>query len=246
MRDSRRGVSEPTKVEADELVARLLRNAERAREQPQSSETHPRRSADGEAWEIERRLRSARVPDNYRQATWDRVRSRAVRAWCEDLPERLRRPGHFEPTAVDWSKLGHGLLIVGPTGTGKSSAAALAAREVVRIDRNVLWSYVPDLLDRMAMSARERAGEVRMQSGVDLLVWDDFGVRSPAEWEVGFMDQIVEARYQSRRPMIVTTNLTPQDIAADDRLTRIVDRWRDYTAKGVIVLSGESMRGGAR
>jgi len=132
--------------------------------------------------------------------------------------------------------------MVGPTGTGKSSAAALCCRAAVEAGRSVHWAYVPKLADRLAGKAAERAELIRHQESVDLLVWDDFGVRDLADWEIGFLDQIVEARYSRYRPMIVTSNHTPAMLAGDARIGRLVDRWRERTAAALIVLGGASMR----
>lgn len=137
---------------------------------------------------------------------------------------------------------GHGLLIMGPVGTGKSSAAALACRAAALAERDVLWAYVPEMVSRMSTGPRERADIIRAQSGVDLLVWDDFGVTDLADWEVGYLDQIVEARYRNRKPMVVTTNWTPNDLRGDARLARLVDRLGERTASQAVVLSGTSMR----
>ena len=138
--------------------------------------------------------------------------------------------------------VGHGLLIVGPVGTGKSSAAALLCQAAAEIGRKVRWSYVPDLLDGLGSSAKERAQEIRWQEMADLVVWDDFGVRDMADWEIGHLDQIVENRYRSRRPMVVTTNLRPEDLREDERLVRMMDRFRERVCSMGCVLGGTSMR----
>lgn len=188
----------------------------------------------------ERALRLGRVPDVYRSAVWEKVRSPAIREWTFAVHGRTQRKE--DPGPPNWSLLGHGLLIMGPTGTGKSSAAALVAREAVKAGRSVRWSYVPDLVDLMSASPKDRAHEVRMQEAVDLAIWDDFGVRDLADWEIGYLDQIVETRYRARRPMVVTTNWTTSDLTGDVRLSRLVDRWRERTASGEAHLVGESMR----
>lgn len=189
---------------------------------------------------VDRALRLGRVPDLYRSAIWDKVRSPAIREWTIAVQGRTLRKDDIEPT--NWGLLGHGLLIMGPTGTGKSSAAALVAREAVKIRRTVRWSYVPDLVDLLSANPKGRAQEVKMQEAVDLVIWDDFGVRDLADWEIGYLDQIVETRYRTRRPMVVTTNWTGADLTGDARLSRLVDRWRERTCSLTAVLAGDSMR----
>jgi len=183
------------------------------------------------------------VPPAYADADWSRVRDPKVREWALGIDARCRR--RTEGT-MNWALAGRGALMVGPRGTGKSSAAALCCREAVKAGRSVHWSYVPDLCDQLAGKPAERAQLVRHLVHVDLLVFDDFGVRDPADWEIGFLDQIVEGRYRSYRPMIVTSNHTPAMLAADPRMARLVDRWQERTAAALIVLGGASMRANGR
>lgn len=183
-----------------------------------------------------------RVPELYRSAEWDKVRSPAVREWTLTLTSRVKR-AQAQVQDPNWALLGHGLLVTGPVGTGKSSAAALVCTEAARRERTIRWSYVPDLCDAIAQNAAERQKEIRLQANIDLLVWDDFGTRDLADWEVGYLDQIVEARYRARKPMVVTSNWTTADLRTDVRLARMVDRWRERVCSNFVVLTGESMRG---
>lgn len=179
------------------------------------------------------------MPSAYADADWARVREPKVREWALGIDARCRRRTEGQ---MNWALAGRGALMVGPRGTGKSSAAALCCREAVTAGRSVQWSYVPDLADSLAGRPAERAAVVRHQVHVDLVVWDDFGVRDLADWEIGFFDQIVEGRYRAYRPMIVTSNHTPAMLAADPRIGRLVDRWQERTAAALIVLGGASMR----
>lgn len=173
-------------------------------------------------------------------ADWSKVRSPAVKEWAVGVHARTQHK--TEPGPVNHHLLGHGLLIMGPTGTGKSSAAGLIARDTFGAERTVAWRYVPDLLDTLTSNPRERQQEIKRCTAVDVLILDDFGVRDMADWEIGYLDQIVEARYRIRKPMVITTNLTREQLMQDGRLGRMVDRWRERTASNIVVLTGESMR----
>lgn len=185
-------------------------------------------------------LRQGGVPDVYMEAQWRQVRSTAVQEWAFTVTERTHRRSDGTPRPSRF--IGRGLLLLGPVGTGKSSAAALACTEAAMKRRTVLWQYVPDLIDELSQKASHRATVVNRAARADLLVWDDFGVRDMADWELGYLDQIVERRYRSFKPMIVTTNLLAEDLVGDTRLQRITDRWRERTACERVILSGDSMR----
>lgn len=189
---------------------------------------------------MRRELHIAKVPDLYMDAEWQMVRSPAIREWSQGIAARTRKKSDPEPP--NHKLLGHGILIMGPTGTGKSSAAALLAMETLAAHRTVAWRYVPDLLDTLTSNSKDRLAEIKRLTYVDVLILDDFGVRDMADWEIGYMDQIVEARYRIRRPIVVTTNLTTRQLLDDQRLGRLVDRWRERTASNIVLLAGESMR----
>lgn len=167
------------------------------------------------------------VPSEYRGATYDRCR----------VASHL---DHWRGGAKDLLHQGRGEMIFGSVGTGKSSTAALLAGEAVKVRAPVLWRYVPDLCDQLLSGSRTRAETIAMVTRPALLVLDDFGVRPFSEFEVGLLDQIFENRYRRRRSVVITTNLLREDIMKDERLARMVDRWRQTC--GVITISGSSQR----
>lgn len=225
---------------AEALVLKFARrDAERKRDRPATSTTTEDSSGPGES-ALARAMRLAHVPEVYWQASWEKVRTPAVREWARTLEARARR--HDDESRPNWGLMGRGLILLGGVGAGKSSAAGLICTEAHRCGRSVEWSYVPDLMDSL-LDKSERKEIIRRQASVDVLVWDDFGVRSPASWEVEFMDQIVENRYRRRKLMVVTANLRHEDLRNDVRFARMVDRWRDRTAADLIGIPGVSMRG---
>lgn len=106
---------------------------------------------------------------------------------------------------------GTGLIFYGPCGTGKTFYAAAIANEL--IDR-----MIPCKVTNFATISNELQSETNRQAYIDsfkkykLLVIDDFGV----ERDTAFMDevvyQIVNARYETKKPIIVTTNLTRDEL----------------------------------
>jgi DNA replication protein DnaC len=203
------------------------------RERERTSPTTAARRVPGEPTVL-RALRLGGVPEQYRTGDWARVRPSGARAVADTIAARCARGA--------WSELtGRGALFLGGPGTGKSTAAGLVCRAAVTAGLSVRYSYLPVLMDEM-LDNRRRLEIVREQSRVGLLVHDDFGVRSLADWEIGFLDEIVETRYQTRRPMIVTGNLTADDLTVDPRIVRMVDRWRERTAADMIPFPGRSMR----
>ena len=113
-----------------------------------------------------------------------------------------------------------GLLLWGGVGTGKSFMAGCIA--------NALMEQRNEVVDRLC--------------GYPLLVIDDFGMERGTEYALEQIYNIIDSRYRSQKPLIVTTNLTltelknPQDTAH----ARIYDRLLELCTP--IACTGPSMR----
>lgn len=180
--------------------------------------------------ELRAELHRAGVPERYSGATLEDCRVRvALEEYLAKLDSHLTN--------------GRGLLLAGPVGTGKSSAAGIVCKEAVRLGKTIAWWYLPDLFQ--ILGGRDWQSQdlarltIQRSIGADLLVWDDFGVAGLPEWKIGLLDQIVEGRYRRDRPMLVTTNLSKKSLE-DPALARLNDRWAER--RFAIVISGESMR----
>lgn len=205
-------------------VALVERARDLSRRAPKPSAPPPVDWTSGEnAGRLRWMMRSAGIPDKYQDAQIERVRPRAdVARYVGAVMENVAR--------------GHGLVFLGSTGVGKSSAAGLVGREALMAGCSVAWWYVPDLF---ALTLDERRHHFGRMIGADLLIWDDFGVQGITAFNLGFLDRVVERRYQRGLPMLVTTNLTTEGLR-DPALARMRDRWRERST--AIVFAGESMR----
>lgn len=175
-----------------------------------------------EAYERHQEMRRRGWPEKYlREATWEKCRAtEKIQAWLGDREKS-------------------GLLIHGPVGTGKTMAAALVGQ--------VLWSegmesrFVPWPQMLIDFEKSETRGDaMRLYAEAALLVIDDFGVGEMAPWVHGYVDLLFERRNSGRRSTIVTTNLTPDSLRAEESWSRFVDRWSESMM--VLAIPGKSMR----
>jgi len=194
----------------------------------------PESQASRDEAELREKLGRWNVPKQYLDVNWDQ-------AWLPDGFVAGEWKGDLLRAAL---RRGKGLLIGGPTGTGKSSLAALIARETALAGLRVRWEYVPTMIDTMEFGKAERLAVEERQRTAGLVVWDDFGVDELADWQIGFIDRIVEQRYGSGRSMIITTNTPFAELKADLRLGRIMSRWRQRNLG--LTINGEDRRVFAR
>ena len=136
-----------------------------------------------------------------------------------------------------------GLLLFGDVGTGKSFLAGCIANALLEKDVPVLMTNFPTILNRMTgLFGSERADFLASLNAYDLLILDDLGAERGTEYALEQVFAVIDARYRSRKPLIVTTNLTLDTLKNPDDLAhaRIYDRILEICAP--ILCSGENLR----
>lgn len=113
------------------------------------------------------------------------------------------------------------LLLLGSYGTGKTHLAAAIANQVVELGGPTLFLTVPDLLDwlRFSFDSDKSSLEQRLEEirSIHLLVLDDLGTQNATPWAEEKLYQIINHRYVNKLPLVVTTNLSLNEI--DGRIT---------------------------
>lgn len=165
------------------------------------------------------RMRRLAFPDLTMQA-WNFARDDGTDERTTGVMKRY--VDHF----AELRKKGKGLLLYGPVGTGKTFAACEVANAL--IDRGIpcyvtnfarLSNTIQGLFD-------DRQCYIDSLSRYDLLVIDDLGAERKSEYMQEIVWTIIDARYRSGKPMIITTNLSMDEIKnpANINYSRIYDR----------------------
>ena len=128
-------------------------------------------------------------------------------------------------------------------GTGKSFAAGCIANALLDRDVPVLMTNFPTILARLSGTfGADRADFLASLGDYDLLIIDDLGAERNTEYAMEQMFSIVDSRYRSGKPMIVTTNLKLDELKRPSDLAhaRIYDRILERCAP--ILFDGKNFR----
>ena len=134
--------------------------------------------------------------------------------------------------ARTWAQNPRGwLCLMGDYGSGKTHLAASVANDLNERGKDVMFTTVPDLLDylRQAFDPQSHSRfDKRFQDilSIPILVLDDLSLASTTSWSKEKLFQIIDYRYLTRGPTVITTSETKQTMEEDSpRLaTRLFDR----------------------
>ena len=121
-----------------------------------------------------------------------------------------------------------GLLLYGDVGTGKTHFACCIGNYVMEHLSTVFATSLIKILQK-AKSFRDADDEeayISRLNYADLLILDDLGAERSTDYALEIVYNVIDSRYRSGKPMIVTTNLTLDEMreTPDLRYRRIYDR----------------------
>ena len=112
---------------------------------------------------------------------------------------------------------GRGLWLMGDVGTGKTTLAMIVSKAAIDAGRSVAIYSLPRLLNLIRAAIETEAGMIgflEQLAAVDLLHIDDLGAENTTDWVLEQLYSIVNSRYEDERAMIVTTNLSYEELSA--------------------------------
>ncbi|MCL6455082.1 MAG: ATP-binding protein [Alicyclobacillus sp.] len=188
----------PYVCECSEFVAaQAQRDAER-KAQREAEERHR------EQERIERLFQTSGLPARWRHRTFDGFqRTDANR----DAFDRAKQYADgFDATE------GRGLLFTGSVGTGKTHLAAAITMQLISRGHWVVFGTITSLLNDIRHTydddARESMADVlRRLKRCELLVIDDLGKERVTDWVEEVVFEVINARYDDNKALVVTTNL---------------------------------------
>lgn len=119
-----------------------------------------------------------------------------------------------------------GILFWGNVGTGKSYTAAAIANELIDRRIPIIMTSFIKLLKELGNFDNDDALYIDKLNRAKLLIIDDLGAERGTEFALEKVYDIIDSRYRSGKPIILTTNLemTQMKNCDDIRYNRIYDR----------------------
>ena len=126
-----------------------------------------------------------------------------------------------------------GLLLWGGVGTGKSFGAACIANELIERSIPVCMINLSRILNDLTnFQSVDRNQYIAGLMKYPLLILDDFGMERKTEFANEQVFNVIDERYRSGKPLVVTTNIPLASLRNPDSLemSRIYDRLLEMCA----------------
>ncbi len=133
-------------------------------------------------------------------------------------------------------------ILWGSVGTGKSYFAGCIANALMEKEVSVCMTNFALILNDLAASYKDRNEYISRLCSFPLLILDDFGMERDTEYGLEQVYNVVDSRYRSGKPLIVTTNLTLEELQnpEDTAHARIYDRLTEMCCP--VCIMGENFR----
>lgn len=116
----------------------------------------------------------------------------------------------------DMQQCNIGYVLMGPVGTGKSFFAGCVANRLMEQGIPVMMTNFSRILNELTKPYADKNEFISHLVSYPLLIIDDLGIERNSEFALEMIYNIIDRRYCIKKPLIVTTNLSYQDMTRAD------------------------------
>lgn len=186
----------------------------------------------------------AGIPERFMDKTFDNYKA--------ETPEQERALAFAKSYAADIDKIlktGRSAIFLGKPGTGKSHLACAIGQHAIR-ESNATVLFITVMRAMRSIkdtwvrgSAISETQAIEALVAPDLLILDEVGVQFGSDFEKNTLFDVLNERYERRRPTLFLSNLNKEEITAFLG-ERVIDRIREDGGK-IIAFTWDSHRGKA-
>lgn len=171
---------------------------------------------------------SSMMDDNFESWTFDN--------WLYFEPEDQKMLNMGKKYVEKWDEVkakNQGILLLGEKGVGKSYLTGCIVNALYKEGIPALQISSVRMLERIKASFNKDGEEgseemIKTFKHADLLVIDDLGVENRTEWTIKTLYMILDDRYRSQKPTIISSNLDMKQLSdhltGSDGIARTFDR----------------------
>ena len=145
----------------------------------------------------------------------------------------------------NFEKIDTGLLLYGSVGTGKTFSACCIANALIEKGYTVLVTNFPKIVNELQGTFNKQPYIDKLVD-YDLLIIDDLASERRTEYMDEMVTNIIDSRYRANKPVVITTNLTSEDMVSSNDINRQRIYSRLYEMCYPYEVKGEDRRKGKR
>ena len=175
------------------------------------------------------KIGSAAIPERFKDRTLESYKAKTT-----GQKKALAFAKEYAENFDKVLQTGRSCIFVGKPGTGKTHLAIGIALAIMQQKRSPLFVTVQRLIRRVKDSWHTKdeteSQVVEVYASPDLLILDEVGVQFGSEFEKQVLFDVLNTRYENRKPSILLSNI-PREQLADYLGERVTDRLREDGGK---------------
>jgi DNA replication protein DnaC len=148
-----------------------------------------------------------------RTPQWDEHCPLLFKELIEDVPDSIDKQAFETVSAWTPGSSGKGMIMIGHSGRGKTTALWSLARELERKQIKAVFVTAVELQRLLSEAARD-IKDVKALTHARVLIIDDLGKEKLTAAVAALLWELIDSRYANRRPIILSTRYGGKDFEA--------------------------------